>query len=71
MVMTADTGRRRAAGRESEKGSMNSLLGRKLVETKERRRLDKPDTSMSWEVEISILLQRAPTTLAKAPEAAA
>ena len=71
MVMTADTGRRRTAGRESEKGSVSSLLGRKLVETKERRRLDKPDTSMSWEVEISILLQRAPTTLAKAPTAAA
>jgi len=71
MVIIADTGRRRAAGRVSERGSVTSLLGRKLVETKERRRLENPDTNMSWEVEMSILLQRAPTTLAKAPEAAA
>ena len=55
--MTAETGRRTAAGRENEKGSVTNLLGRNNVETKERRRLEKPDTNIRWEVEMFILLQ--------------
>ena len=42
-----------------------------MVEIKERRRLEKPDTNIRWEVEMFILLHCALATLATAPAAAA
>ena len=71
MVMVAETGSRTAASRDSDSGAVTSLLGRNMVETKERRRLEKPDTNIRWEVEMFILLHCALATFATAPAAAA
>ena len=64
MVMVAEIGSRTAASVVSDCGSDRTLLGRKTVETKDRIRLEQPETSIRLEVEISILLHFAPTTFA-------
>ena len=56
MVMAPQTGSRAAAFSDNDCGSVSSLFGRKIVEIKDRRRLENPDTNMRWEVEIFILL---------------
>ena len=64
MVMVAETGSRTAACRDSDSGAVTSLLGRNMVEIKERRRLEKPDTNIRWEVETAIFIHWALTTFA-------
>ena len=71
MVITAETGSRIAACRDRDSGSVSNLFGRNMVEINARMRLEKPDTNISWEVEMFILLHCAPTTFATAPAAAA
>ena len=57
MVRRAKKGRRIAACKENDCGAVSSLLEIKILEIKERRRLEMPDTSMRWAMEISFLLQ--------------
>jgi len=47
MVMQPDTGSKIAALSDREYGLVNNLLGRKVTETKERMRLEIPDTNIS------------------------
>ena len=70
MVMVAETGSRTAACRDSDSGAVTNLLGRSRLEIKERRRLEMPDTNISWEVEMFISLHFALRTFAAAPAAA-
>ena len=50
MTMRAEAGRRRPASRERDWGDVRSLLDMKMLAMKERRRLEKPETSMRWAV---------------------
>ena len=56
MVMAPHRGSRTAAFIDSDCGSVSNLFGRKIVEIKERRRLENPDTNISCELEIFFLL---------------
>ena len=56
MVMAPHTGSMAAAFIDRDSGSVSNLFGRKIVEIKERRRLENPDTNINWDVETFILL---------------
>ena len=71
MVMPADAGSRIAALRDNDWGLVSNLLGRKEADIRERRKLEIPDTNMSWEEEMFFWLHLAPRTFATAPAAAA
>ena len=71
MVMPAQTGNRIAALLDNNCGLVSNLLGRKEAETRERRKLEMPDTNISWEEEMFFWLHFAPRTFAIAAAAAA
>jgi len=57
MDSSAKTGRRIAAWKERDCGAVSSLLEMKILEIKERMKLEMPDTSIRWEVKMFFLLQ--------------
>ena len=71
MVMPADTGSKIAAFKDNSCGLVSNLLGRKEAEMRERRKLEMPDTNISWEEEMFFWLHLAPRTFDAAPDAAA
>ena len=64
MVRDPDTGSKAAAFVVSDAGLVRTRLLRNIVDTRERRTLEQPDTNISCEVEMLSLLHFAPTTLA-------
>ena len=64
MVMEPDTGSNASALVGISFGLVITRLVRKIVDTRERRTLEQPDTNISCEVEMLSLLHLAPTTLA-------
>jgi len=62
--MQPDTGSNAAALVGRDVWLVRTQLVRKIVDTRERRTLEQPDTNISWEVEMLSLLHLAPTTLA-------
>ena len=71
MVMPADTGSKIADLSDNKCGLESNLLGRKEVEIRERRKLEMPDTNISWVEVMFFLLHFAPKTFDKAPANAA
>ena len=71
MVMPAETGNKLADFRDINFGLVSNLLGRKETEMRERRKMEMPDTNISWEEVMFFLLHLAPKTFATAPANAA
>ena len=70
-MMPAETGNKIADLSDNNCGFVSNLLGRKETEIRERRKLEMPDTNISWEEVIFFLLHLAPKTFATAPANAA
>ena len=70
MVMLAETGSKSATYNDNNCGLVSNLLVRKEAEMRERRKLEMPETNISWEEEMFFLLHLAPKTFATAIAAA-